>query len=147
MSRWSIQAETGLIFVKSMSELRKLLTFSTKLVLNQLKLDNCVIQGIVSKDQRLNWTKLARVCQKLIWQMIRNIKDWNAKIYFLQDPGYVETVNLHAAWYEPRSHPLLMSTQSIQGSNYIVYHSSKSSIYMKIRIKALYKFELQFTLN
>ena len=56
----SIQAKTGLISVKSMSELRKLLTFSTKLVLNQLKLDNYVIQGIVSKDQRLNWVKLAR---------------------------------------------------------------------------------------
>ena len=43
-----------------MSKLRELLTFSAKLVLNQLKLDNCVIQGIVSKDQRLNWVKLAR---------------------------------------------------------------------------------------
>ena len=32
-----------------MNELRKLLTFSAKLVLNQLKLDNCVIQGPVSK--------------------------------------------------------------------------------------------------
>ena len=52
MSIRSIQAKTGLISVKSMSELRELLTFSAKLVLNQLKLDNCVIQGPVGKDQR-----------------------------------------------------------------------------------------------
>ena len=71
MWRRSIQAKTGLISVKSMSELRELLTFSAKLV----KLDNCVIQGIVGKDQKLNWVKLARVCQKSIWQMIRNIKE------------------------------------------------------------------------
>ena len=74
MSIRSIQAKTGLISVKSMSKLRELLKFSTKLVLNQLKLDNCVIQGVVGKDQRLNWVKLARVYQKSIWQMIRNIK-------------------------------------------------------------------------
>ena len=55
MSRRSIQAKTGLISVKSMSKLRELLTFSTKLVINQLKLDNCVIQDIVCKDQTLNW--------------------------------------------------------------------------------------------
>ena len=36
-----------------MSELRELLTFSAKQVLCQLKLDNCVIQGVVAKDQRV----------------------------------------------------------------------------------------------
>ena len=46
-------SQKGLISVKSMSELTELLTFSAKLVLNQLKLDNCVIEGVVSKDQRV----------------------------------------------------------------------------------------------
>ena len=43
-------AKTGMISVK----LRELLTFSAKHILNQLKLDNCVIQGVVSKDEKLN---------------------------------------------------------------------------------------------
>ena len=46
-------SQTGLICVKSMSELRELLTFTAELVLKQLKLDNCVIQGVVGKDERV----------------------------------------------------------------------------------------------
>ena len=50
-----------------MSKLSELLTFSAELVLKQLKLDNCVIQGVVVKDQRLNWVKLARTPWQLNW--------------------------------------------------------------------------------
>ena len=112
MSIRLIQAKTGLISVKSMSKLRELLKFSTKLVLNQLKLDNCVIQGVVGKDQRLNWVKLARVCQRSIWQMIRNIKETfppkigmrKATSCKIQGMSRQSICMLHAAWYEPRSH-------------------------------------------
>ena len=47
MSEVSKEGQTGLISVKSKSKLRKLHI----LLPNWLKLDNCVIQGIVSKDQ------------------------------------------------------------------------------------------------
>ena len=71
MSILSIQAKTGLISVKSMSELRKLLTFSAKLVLNQLKLDNCVIQGPVGKIKEF----IGQELRSLRRSMIRNIKE------------------------------------------------------------------------
>ena len=47
-------AKIGLISVKSQSKLRKLLP-------NWLKLDNCIIQGVVAKHQRLNWVRLANM--------------------------------------------------------------------------------------
>ena len=114
---------------------------------NWLKLDNCVIQGIVGKDQRLNWVKLARVCQKSIWQMIINIKETFPPKTGMQKATSCNIQGMsrrliHAACCMVRA--LIVFTVNVEtvdtvvGSNYIVYHSSKSLNCMKIRIKALY---------
>ena len=71
---------------------------------NWLKLDNCVIQGIVGKDQRLNWVMFTRVGQMSIWQMIRNIKEiFPPKTGMRKAPscmiqGMSTGSKVHAAW-------------------------------------------------
>ena len=107
MSRQSIQAKSGLISVKSMSELRELLTFSAKVVINQLKLDNCVIQGPVGKIKEF----IGQELRSLHRSMIRNIKETfppktgmrKATSCIIQGMSRRSICMLHAAWYGPNS--------------------------------------------
>ena len=141
MSILSIQAKTGLISVKSMSKLRKLLTFSAKLVLNQLKLDNCIIQGPVGKIKEF----IGQELRSFRRSRIRNIKETfppktgMRKATSCKIQG-MSRWSIHAACCMVRA--LIVFTVNVEtvdtGSNYIVYHSSKSSNCMKIWIKALY---------
>ena len=124
---------------------------------NQLKLDNCVIQGIVGKIKEFIGQGLRSLRRSMI-EIIKEIflpKTGMQKAISLQDPGYVEEVEdcvLHAACCRG-IFVIIVEDVEDGPSYYIVYYNSNysnkeilwtnASNYSLFQIKSLYKFELQ----
>ena len=108
---------------------------------NWLKLDNCVIQGVVSQDQRLNLVKLAnKYANEIIghftgkWlEILRILNAGMQKNFILQYPGYVRDVGDACCMLQEGTAYFFVR----DGSNYIVYHNSKYSKWEILRINAL----------